>query len=119
MAGGISEENEVIYKKLWCRGELYQNLPMPVSGRKSAVLDGQQSRWFKVDKRLRQGCALSPLLHSIYQMGLVEKLEEEGLGEREGDFWCGALLYADDSVLLAKSPENVGCDGTVYRGVEN
>ena len=47
----------------------------------SIVLDGQQSRWFKVENGLRQGCPLSPLLYSIYVMGMVEKLEDEGLGE--------------------------------------
>ena len=29
----------------------------------SVVLDGEQSRWFKVEKGLRQGCPLSPLLY--------------------------------------------------------
>ena len=66
----------------------------------SVVLDGQQSRWFRVEKGLRQGCPLSALIYSIYVMGMVEKLEEEGLGVKEGDCWCGALLYADDIVLL-------------------
>ena len=49
------------------------------------MLDGQQSRWFKVEKGLRQGYPLSPLLYSINVMGLVEKLEEEGQGVREWD----------------------------------
>ena len=73
----------------------------------SIVLDGKQSRWFKVENGLRQGCPLSPLLYSIYVMGMVEKLEEEGLGVKEGDYWCGALLYADDVVLLAESPDEL------------
>ena len=73
----------------------------------SIVLDGQQSRWFAVENGLRQGCPLSPLLYSIYVMGMVERLEEEGLGVKEGDYWCGALLYADDIVLLAESPEEL------------
>ena len=60
----------------------------------SIVLDGQQSRWFKVENGLRQGCPLSPLLYSIYVMEMVEKLEEESLGVKDGDYWCGALLYA-------------------------
>ena len=50
----------------------------------SIVLDGQQSRWFAVENGLRQGCPLSPLLYSIYVMGMVERLEEEGLGVKEG-----------------------------------
>ena len=73
----------------------------------SVVLDGEQSRWFRVEKGLRQGCPLSPLLYSIYVMGMVEKLEEEGLGVKEGEYWCGALLYADDIVLLAESSDEL------------
>ena len=51
---------------------------------------------FKVENGLRQGCPLSPLLYSIYVMGMVEKLEEEGLRVKEGEYWCRALLHADD-----------------------
>ena len=43
-------------------------------------------------------------------MGMVEKLEEDGLGVKNGDYWCGALLYADDIVhacTLAKSLEEL------------
>ena len=43
----------------------------------SVQVDGQQSRWFRVDEGLRQGCPLSPLL---YSMGMVEELERENLG---------------------------------------
>ena len=73
----------------------------------SVVLDGEQSRWFKVEKGLRQGCPLSPLLYSIYVMGMVEELEDSGLGVKEEEVWCGALLYADDIVLLAESPDEL------------
>ena len=73
----------------------------------SVVLDGEQSRWFKVEKGLRQGCPLSPLLYSIYVMGMVEELEDSGLGVKEEEEWCGALLYADDIVLLAESPDEL------------
>ena len=73
----------------------------------SVILDGEQSRWFKVEKGLRQGCPLSPLLYSIYVMGMVEELEDRGLGVKEEEEWCGALLYADDIVLLAESPDEL------------
>ena len=26
---------------------------------------------------------------------------------KEGDYWCGELLYADDVVLLAESPDEL------------
>ncbi len=60
-----------------------------------------------MEKGLRQGCPLSHLLYSIYVMGMVEKLEEGDLGVKEGEEWCGALLYADDIVLLAESPKEL------------
>ena len=44
------------------------------------------------------------IVTNIYMMGMVEKLVDEGLGMREGNYWCEALLYADDIVLLADSP---------------
>ena len=43
----------------------------------SVLLDGEESRWFGVDNGLRQGCPLSPLLYSIYMMGMVEELKGE------------------------------------------
>ena len=69
----------------------------------SVQVDGQQSRWFRVDEGLRQGCPLSPLLYSVYIMGMVEELERENLGVKVSGVWCGALLYADDIVLIAES----------------
>ena len=49
-----------------------------------------------------------PLITTVilYVMGMVEKLEE-GLGVKEGDYWCGPLLYADGVVLLAESPDEL------------
>ena len=29
------------------------------------------------------------------------------IGVKEGDYWCGALLYADDVVLLAESSDEL------------
>ena len=60
----------------------------------SVALDSQQSRWFKVDEGLRQGCSLSPLLYSIYVMGMLEEeLENAGLGVQMDGIWCGALSH--------------------------
>ena len=73
----------------------------------SVQVDGQQSRWFRVDEGLWQGCPLSPLLYSVYIMGMVEELERENLGVKVSGVWCGALLYADDIVLIAESGEEL------------
>ena len=34
----------------------------------SVVMNGAKSRWFGVERGLRQGCPLSPLLFNIYMM---------------------------------------------------
>ena len=60
--------------------------------RSSVLLDGEESRWFGVDNGLRQGCPLSPLLYSIYMMGMVEELKGEKLGVELGGVWFGGLL---------------------------
>ena len=73
----------------------------------SVQVDGQQSRWFRVEEGLRQGYPLSSLLYSIYIMGMVEELERERLGVKVSGVWCGALLYADDIVLRAETGEEL------------
>ena len=73
----------------------------------SVQVDRQQSRWFRVDEGLRQGCPLSPLLYSVYIMGMVEELERENLGVKVSGVWCGASIYADDIVLIAESGEEL------------
>ena len=80
----------------WCEA-LYEG----VEG--SVLMDNEQSRRFSVEEGLRQGCPLSPLLYSIYVMGMVEELEKKGVGVKVDGMWCGALLYADDIVLIADS----------------
>ena len=67
------------------------------------VLNGGKSRWFAVERRHRQGCPLSPLLFIIYLMGMAEELERAQLGVKLQGCWCGALMYADDDVLVTDS----------------
>ena len=82
----------------WCEA-LYEEVEGIV------LMDCEQSRWFSVEEGLHQGCPLSPLLYSIYMyvVGKVEELEKVGIGVKVDGMWCGALLYADDIVLIAKS----------------
>jgi len=45
---------------------------------------------------------LSPILYSIYVMGMMEQLEDKRLGVKMDGTWCGGLMYADD-MLMAES----------------
>jgi len=49
-------------------------------------VSGSQSRLFRVDEGLRQGC----LFLSV--MGMIKELENETLGVNVSGSWCGALL---------------------------
>ena len=56
---------------------------------------------------VKQGDALSPLLFSLYVNELTLALNQAGLGVHVGNENVSILLYADDIVLLASSPENL------------
>ena len=59
---------------------------------------------FKVKRGVRQGCVLSPLLFNIY----TDRIFREGLcGVKLGDEVFSNLRYADDTVLLAESEEEL------------
>ena len=71
----------------------------------SVVLDGEQSRWFKVEKGLRHaGMSLVTLVVCDGDGGGAGRWWP---GVKEEEEWCGALLYADDIVLLAESPDEL------------
>ena len=103
--------DSVWWEGLWCKMRHYgveEKLVKVCEGlykivEMRAVMNGAKSRWFVVERGLRQGCPLSPLLFNIYMMGMVEELERAQLGVKLEDHLGGALLYADDIVLVADS----------------
>jgi len=50
---------------------------------------------------------LSPVLFNCYINELVERLNETGLGVQVGKQTIDGLLYADDVVLMAETPEDL------------
>jgi hypothetical protein len=52
---------------------------------------------------VKQGCLLSPGLFAIYMDSLIADIRATGIGARVGDETIGALLYADDLVIMADS----------------
>ena len=66
------------------------------------VFNGVKSRWFAVERGLRQGCPLSSLLFNIYLMGMAEDLKGAQLGVKLEGCWFRAL-NVDDFVMVADS----------------
>ena len=70
---------------------------------------------FHIQKGLREGSRLSPLLYTIYVDTLIKKLEQSKLGAyADGSLnnslfkqWMGAIFYADDIVLIADDPDQL------------
>jgi hypothetical protein len=70
---------------------------------------GNLTDWFPVNGGVKQGCLLSPILFALYVNTLAEDIKSLGLGINVGDQKTSILLYADDIVLLASSPEDLQC----------
>jgi len=89
---GIGEGLLSRMKKIYEKTEVTVRTKNGISGR------------FKTGKRIRQVCALSPLLFNLYMAGINEMLKARGIGGvriGRGRIWN--LAYADDIVLLAKN----------------
>ena len=71
------------------------------------VLDGSCSDQFPVEVGVPQGSVLSPWLYSMYIDGLHGALRSKGLGVWVFGRLVPLLLFADDIVLMAGSPQEL------------
>ena len=67
----------------------------------SVKWDDKLSKSFKVLNGVKQGGVLSPVLFCLYLDVLLNKLYHTGVGCYLGPYFCGALAYADDVILLS------------------
>jgi hypothetical protein len=69
-----------------------------------------ENLYYQIDTGVREGSIMSPLLYVLFIDGLLQKLKERNLGVKRrhrhtrATTWVGALMYADDLVLLADIP---------------
>jgi hypothetical protein len=71
----------------------------------SSVLVGDtQSRFFRIDVGVRQGCLMSPILFALYINGLAEELKQANIGAKVVQYneeQIGILMFADDIGLVS------------------
>ena len=67
--------------------------------------------WFQIGKGVRQGCILSPCLFNFYAEYIMRNtgLEEEQAGIKTAGRNISNLRYADDTILMAESKEELKC----------
>ena len=63
--------------------------------------------WFKIRKRVHQGCILSPCLFNLYAENIIQNagLDEAQAGIKIAGRNINNLIYADDTTLMAESEE--------------
>lgn len=98
--------NKLLHKKM-CPITIRLLLNMYLNQKIQVKWNGKLSQPFEVTNGVRQGGVLSPLFFSIYIDDLLLKLKNAGIGCHIGNYYFGALGYADDIVLLCPTKEGL------------
>ena len=80
------------------------------AGQEATVRTGHGTTdWFQIGKRVRQGCILSPSLFNFYAEYIMRNagLDEAQAGIKIAGRNINNLRYADDTILMAESEEEL------------
>jgi hypothetical protein len=80
--------------------KLYENCSSRI------VIQDSVSDEYKVNRGLREGSVLSPILYAIFIDGIIDKIRG-CIGANVGSFSYRALLYVDDIVLVSESAQDL------------
>ena len=70
-------------------------------------VEGELSGWTSIKRGVRQGCILSPRLFNFYSEMIMREAAIENLGITIGGLKISNIRYADDTVLMATSEEEL------------
>ena len=90
-----------------CLTYLLRNL---YAGQETTVRTGHGTTdWFQIRKEVHQGCILSPCLFNLYSEYIIRNsgLEEAQAGIKIAGANINNLRYADDTILMAESEEEL------------
>jgi hypothetical protein len=103
-----------LWKKMYeagVKGKLWRLIRAIYKDPESCVIvDGEKTRWFgkgNESQGVRQGCPLSSILFDLYMDGLAQRLKALGKGLVLNGRTLASLLFADDVVLVAGSPDDL------------
>ena len=70
-------------------------------------MDGKTTNCFKYEKGVQQGNPLSPLLFNLFINDIFDAIKNDASVSLDDQNPISALMYADDLILLATSPEEL------------
>ena len=97
----------IILKEMGLPDHLTCHLRNLYSGQEATVKTGHRTDWFKIGKRVVQGCILSAYLFNLYVQHIMLN---DRLGEAQARIKIAGrnindLRYADDTSLMAENEE--------------
>ena len=95
-------------REIGIEGNFYHTLKALYTGAKSCVkVNDKLTDWFNVNSGVRQGDSLSPTLFSLFLNDLAVDIKDLDAGVMLSGICLSILLYADDIVLMAPTPEKL------------
>ena len=99
-----------VLRKMGVNGSVVNILKNLYSGQEAAVrVEQELTECFTIEKGVRQGCLVSPMLFNFYSEEVMRRATEDlsWVGVNVSGRKLNNLRFADDIVLIATSPERL------------
>ena len=103
--------HEALFRKLenlGINGNFLQIIKNIYNNTECAVkINGRGTKYFKYKKGVQQGNPLSPLLFNLFINDIFKAVKNDARVTLDGQNYFNALMYADDLIIIATSPEEL------------